>query len=73
MEKKEFLVGGMHCNSCAQLIEIGLQDLQGLKTVKVDFSSERATVEFDGKKTSEREIIKAITEAGYSVRPARGR
>ncbi len=68
MEKKIFSVSGMHCNSCAQLIEIELQDLPGVKTANVDYASEKAIVEFDAAKLTEQKIIEAIKKSGYSAK-----
>lgn len=68
MEKKVFSISGMHCNSCAQIIELDLEELQGVKAVKVDFAAGKATVEFDKSLLSEQKIIEAIKKAGYSAR-----
>jgi len=69
MAKKIFLVSGMHCLSCAHIIEMDLEELQGVKSAKVDFVSSKAAVEFDEAKLSGQKIIEAITKAGYSAKP----
>jgi Cu+-exporting ATPase len=66
--KKEFLVSGMHCNSCAQLIEIELEELPGVKSAKVDFALQKAVVDFDEAKLNGQKIIDAIKKAGYSAK-----
>jgi len=67
MVKKIFLVSGMHCNSCAQLVEMDLEELPGIKNAKVDFASSKAVVEFDESKLGAQKIIEAINKAGYSA------
>lgn len=69
MAKKTFSVSGMHCKSCAQLIEIDLEDLQGVKSVKVDFVSQKAAIEFDETKLNPQQIVEAIKKTGYSAKP----
>ena len=55
----------MHCNSCAMLIE---GDLEGdVRKIKVDYASEKAEIDFDEKKTSEKKIIDRINKLGYKV------
>jgi len=68
MGKKNFLVSGMHCASCAQLLEISLEEIPGVKSAKVDFSSAKAAVEFDDSKLGELQIIDAVKKAGYCAK-----
>jgi copper chaperone CopZ len=64
--KKIFCIKGMHCNSCAMMIENELED-RGIKS-KIDFANEKAEVEFDEKKISEKEIKKIIEKLGYNIK-----
>ncbi|MBI2054069.1 MAG: copper-translocating P-type ATPase [Candidatus Staskawiczbacteria bacterium] len=59
-------VGGMHCASCAKLIEKKLQKVPGVKEVNVNFAAEKARVLFVGQESKIDEIIKAVKSAGYS-------
>lgn len=61
--KKTFDIKGMHCNSCAQLIEKELNDKVNL--VKVSYTSGKAEIDFDEEKISEKEIIDIIEKQGY--------
>ncbi|MEK7072078.1 MAG: heavy metal-associated domain-containing protein [Patescibacteria group bacterium] len=45
--KKEYDISGMHCASCALVIEKKLQKLSGIKNVNVNFAVEKATIEYD--------------------------
>lgn len=56
----------MHCNSCAMAIEMELEDK--VKKVSVDYASEKAEIEFDDKKITEREIRDIITKLGHKVK-----
>ncbi len=44
-----FVVKGMHCNSCKLLIEDALGDLKGVTSCSVDFKTGKGTVEHDEK------------------------
>jgi len=64
MIKKTFQINGMHCNSCAQLIENSLRDK--VENILVDYSKGEAIIEFNPKKIPEEDIKKKISELGYS-------
>jgi sulfite exporter TauE/SafE/copper chaperone CopZ len=61
--KKTFSIKGMHCNSCAQLIERSLNDK--VNSVKVSYAKESAEIDFDENKISEKEIQNLIGKEGY--------
>ena len=65
MKKITLKVKGMHCQSCATLIEDALEDL-GVKG-KVDSKKETAVIVFDEKKVIEEKIKKTIIKEGYNV------
>src|SRR3989304_739047 len=58
-------LSGMHCASCAAIIERSIKKLPGIKSANVNFSSERATVTFDKTQISAKEIVTAVSGAGY--------
>lgn len=60
-------ITGMHCASCAVLIERGLKKVNGVKTANVNFAAEKARVIFDESLTSLDQIISAIEKAGYKA------
>lgn len=63
--KKVFNVSGMHCASCSKIIEM---DLDGkVNSSNIDFKSGKATIDFDDKKISSKQIAEIITKAGYKV------
>ena len=63
--KKEINISGMHCPSCAMLIEEELQDK--VNEVKVDLKKGKAFLDFDEKKISKQTIKKIIESLGYKV------
>jgi len=64
MQKTKFQIKGMHCKSCASLIEEKLRKLEGVIEAKVNFDSKKAVIVYDESKTKENDIEKAIEEAG---------
>jgi copper chaperone CopZ len=62
--KKEYSIDGMSCDHCVMSVEKQLLKLN-LNEFKVEIGS--AKVEYDETKIEEKEIIKAIEEAGYKV------
>jgi sulfite exporter TauE/SafE/copper chaperone CopZ len=62
--KKVFSIKGMHCNSCAVLIEKIMKDK--VNNISVSYAKETAEIDFDEDKISEKEIQKLISEQGYS-------
>ncbi len=73
-EKKEnqvyLALSGMHCSSCAGLIERGLKKVVGVNTVNVNFAAEKARVVFDTSQTSIDQLIRAVEKSGYKARLA---
>ncbi len=57
----------MHCVSCSQIIENRLKKVAGIKNINVSYATEKAEVEFDETKISEKEIYKEIEKLNYKV------
>ncbi|MEI6058814.1 MAG: sulfite exporter TauE/SafE family protein, partial [archaeon] len=64
--KKIFKITGMHCNSCSNLIEESLKEIDGVKEVSASYSKGKAEVDFDSDKVSEKQIRAVIEKQGYS-------
>lgn len=58
---------GMHCPSCAMLIETSLTRLEGVSRAKSDYASETTTVVFDDDKTNVEALLDTVTQAGYEA------
>ena len=73
--KKSFPIVGMHCASCAKLIEGKLAKTAGVVSCAVNFGSESATVEIDRDSVRDKQslsmldedLAKAVEEAGYKA------
>ena len=64
MKKIKFQIKGMDCASCASLIEEKLKNRPGIIQVKVNYSSEKASVVYDEENFKESELSRIIKEAG---------
>lgn len=65
MMKKTFKLKGMHCTSCALLIESDLEDAGASATC--NYAKEIVDVEYDPVKLTEQRIIDVIKSSGYQV------
>ena len=66
-QQKQFCIKGMHCKSCAELIESKLKGLNGVEEIEVSYVQEHAFIRFDEERISIQDIIKAIEEDGYKA------
>ncbi len=71
MNQTTLKIKGMHCASCATIISKALLKEKGVKSANVNFSTEKATVEFDPKLIDESKIITVIKNKNYSAYSAK--
>lgn len=64
-ETLKLSIKGMHCSSCAGLIEKSLKKVPGVKQANVNFAAEKASILFDENATSVKNLVEAIFRAGY--------
>jgi len=67
MEKIELKIEGMHCGSCATGIQMLVSQMDGVKSIFVDYNSKKGAVEFDSTKVTKEQIIKEIDVLGYQA------
>lgn len=60
-------LSGMHCASCAGIIERSLKKISGVKQANVNFAAEKALVVFDETEVSVEDLFGAVKKAGYSA------
>lgn len=60
-------ISGMHCSSCAGLIERNLQKVEGVKKANVNFTAEKAMVVYDPKQTGVESLVESVKKAGYTA------
>ena len=65
--KKELEIKGMHCASCATLIQKGLLKKEGVKDANVNYSTARASITFDDSQVSIPDLLKIVEDKGYSA------
>lgn len=57
----------MHCASCSTILTRALQKVPGVKTAVVNYATEKAKVEYDGKSAQENDLIAAVKGKGYGA------
>jgi len=60
-------IKGMMCSSCGQEIEKSLRKVAGVRTIWVDVPNDRATVSYDERKVTPRQLAESIRKAGYEA------
>ncbi|HEX6977196.1 MAG TPA: heavy metal translocating P-type ATPase [Patescibacteria group bacterium] len=67
MKRVSLPIIGMHCASCARLIEKRLTKTTGVVGANVNYGSEIASVEYDPGVTNEDKLIRAVEQTGYKA------
>ena len=65
--EKTFKIKGMHCASCAGIIEKTFKKLEGVHSAEVNFGTETAKVSFDETKVDPHHLSRKIEPLGYSL------
>ncbi len=60
-------IGGLHCSLCTGTIEKALGRKPGVHKVSVSLTHEQALVEFDPGKTQAGELMRTLTDIGYTL------
>jgi copper chaperone len=60
-----FRIEGMHCASCALLIDDGLHDLPGVRSTQTRAKAGLSTVQLDLTQSRPEDVISAIEQLGY--------
>src|SRR3989338_9073884 len=64
---KTFQIKGMHCASCANIIEKTFKKTEGVNSVEVNYGTETAKISFDESKINSSDLSKKIEPLGYSL------
>ncbi|MDZ4205954.1 MAG: heavy metal translocating P-type ATPase [Patescibacteria group bacterium] len=67
MNSANYRVKGMHCASCAGIIENTFKKTPGVQSAEVNYGTETTKVEFDESKTNPHALSKKIEKFGYSL------
>ncbi len=63
------LLADMNCPACVWLIESRLSKMQGIISIKVNYSTQRARVQWDASRCRLSDILHSIAILGYRARP----
>ena len=64
---KTYRVKGMHCASCASIIEKTFKKIEGVHLAEINYGTETAKIAFDETKTNSHYLSKKIEPLGYSL------
>ncbi|MFA7310121.1 MAG: heavy metal translocating P-type ATPase [Candidatus Paceibacterota bacterium] len=67
MTEHTYGVKGMHCASCASIIEKTLKKVDGVEAIHVNYGTETAKVTFDESKTDHHQMSQKVEPLGYSL------
>jgi copper chaperone CopZ len=60
---------GMHCQSCSMLIQMNLEDLEGVQSAHADVASGMTEVTYDPDAVAVDDLVGAVVAAGYGAEP----
>ncbi len=62
--KKTIVIEGMHCNRCADRLQLELNEIEALKSAKVSFKNKNAVINYKGE--FPKKVIEDVVEkTGY--------
>ncbi|HSE57009.1 MAG TPA: cation transporter, partial [Candidatus Paceibacterota bacterium] len=67
MDTKTYTIKGMHCASCAGIIEKTFKKAEGVHAAEVNYGTETAKLTFDTSKTNPHRLSQKIEKLGYSL------
>ncbi|MEI8327835.1 MAG: heavy metal translocating P-type ATPase [Candidatus Taylorbacteria bacterium] len=66
-DTQSFKIEGMHCASCASIIEKTLKKVDGVSSVAVNYGTETAKIVFDESKASAEHLARKVEPLGYTL------
>lgn len=70
MKEEDFLISGMHCASCARLVERSAGALCGVEHAFVNIATEKLRLRYDEHQVGFEQLEEAIRDAGFGIRRA---
>ena len=67
VEQMTLKIEGMTCGHCQKRVEEALKAVKGVKGVQVSLVGKTAEVRYSVGKTGRQDLVKAVTDAGYTV------
>lgn len=65
--KETIKVTGLSCGHCVAAVEKAVGKVKGVSEAKVDLASGALSVEYDPGQAMFKDIVKAVTDAGYGM------
>jgi copper ion binding protein len=65
--KATFLITGLHCPPCTRTVESSLSRVKGIHSIKVDWRTKNARLEFDESVISAQQIAKEIAQTPHMM------
>ncbi len=65
----ELQITGMSCAACAAAVERSLRQVAGVRACRVNFATDRASVDYDDQRTDLPTLQRAVAAAGYGATP----
>lgn len=62
-----FKINGMHCASCAAIIERALKKVDGVTSASVNFGSETLAIDYDASRTAPEALASVLKPMGYGM------
>ena len=66
-EPRALKIEGMTCGHCQKRVEEALKAVKGVKGVQVSLVGKTAEIRYAAGKTDRQALVKAVTDAGYTV------
>jgi len=67
-KKVTLLIEGMHCGHCAAAVTDSLKKVKGVKEAETVFTTGKAKVVVESDVAKTDDLVKAVVEAGYTVK-----
>lgn len=67
IKKEKFDISGMSCAACQKTVTKAVSKIKGVKSVNVNLLSNNMICEYDEESVDERQITKAVKNAGYNA------
>jgi Cu+-exporting ATPase len=65
VQRVNLALSGMHCASCANLIEKSLKKVPGVKQANINFAAEKANIFYNSDEVQIASLLQAVKKAGY--------
>ena len=64
---KRLQVSGMHCTSCSMLVDMTLEELDGVQSSETDHASGESIVTYDSDVVGSEALVEAVRKVGYDA------